>query len=455
MYYISSKSHNKVGEEMKRSIEKKLLDWKTNTSKKPLIIKGARQIGKTYIIRDFAKKNYQEIVEINLERDTNFVRLFEKSKNPKDFLNELMISFMEYQLNSDTLLFIDEIQACPNAITALKFMSEELPFDIICSGSMLGVAIANTYSFPVGYVETWDMYPMSFLEFLEAINFPPQLLEQINQPISNLTALPETLHERMNELFTTYMVIGGMPEVVSKYVETKSFKECLLIQRRIVNDYLNDMAKYAFPSDKIKARECFSSIPLQLAKENKKFQYSVIKKGYNARHYDSSLRWLNDSGIVLKVNRIEQIKSPLASSVELNVFKVFMSDIGLFISQLEDGEILKIINGDLGIYKGVLYENIAAQILKRKEKNCYYYEPNQFSEIDFIIEFEGEITPIEIKGGKHTASKSFMNFVKKYNPKQAFRFSQKNIGISEEGSVLYLPIYLLEIVLDHEKELIF
>ena len=334
-------------------------------------------------------------------------------------------------------------------------MSESFPCDIICSGSLLGIAIASTSSFPVGYVETWTLYPMSFLEFLDAYGLPDDIMKKINQSLDNLKKIPEIIHEKMNELFTTYMMTGGMPEVVSTYIETKSYRECLTIQRRIVNDYISDMAKYAHASDKIKAKECFLSIPIQLAKENKKFQYGVVKKGYNARYYDSSLQWLQDNGMIIKVNRLSHISTPLASAVELPIFKVYMADVGLFISQLEDGEIQKIISGDLGIFKGALYENMAAQIFQRKHKKCYYFEPSQTTEIDFIIEYEGEITPIDIKAGLNTASKSFKNFVEKYKPIHAFRFSQKNIGIAKEGNIVYLPLYLLEILLEHEVPISF
>lgn len=226
------------------------------------------------------------------------------------------------------------------------------------------------------------------------------------------------------------------------------------MQRRIVSDYMNDMVKYAESSDKIKARECFSSIPVQLAKEHKKFQYKDVKKGYNARYFDSSLRWLEDSGMILKVNRIAIISTPLKAQIELAIFKIYMNDTGLFISQMEDGDIRKIILGDLGIYKGVLYENITAQIFKQYQKSCYYYEPSQESEIDFLIEFEGELTPIEVKSSKHTRSKSFNNYVAKYQPKKAFRFSSKNVGISSDGSQVYVPLYLLETIFYNEKEIV-
>lgn len=440
---------------MKRQIENDLIKWKKNPHKKPLIIKGSRQVGKTFCIREFAKSQYHDFIEINFERNLKMVDLFNKTREPNELLEYLKITYMDSVFDENTLLFLDEVQACPSALTTLKFMSESFPCGIICSGSLLGIAIASTSSFPVGYVETWTLYPMSFLEFLDAYGLPDDIMKKINQSLDNLKKIPEIIHEKMNELFTTYMMTGGMPEVVSTYIETKSYRECLTIQRRIVNDYISDMAKYAHASDKIKAKECFLSIPIQLAKENKKFQYGVVKKGYNARYYDSSLQWLQDNGMIIKVNRLSHISTPLASAVELPIFKVYMADVGLFISQLEDGEIQKIISGDLGIFKGALYENMAAQIFQRKHKKCYYFEPSQTTEIDFIIEYEGEITPIDIKAGLNTASKSFKNFVEKYKPIHAFRFSQKNIGIAKEGNIVYLPLYLLEILLEHEVPISF
>lgn len=436
---------------MERSMEQKLLQWKQKKDKKPLIIKGARQVGKTTTIRKFAKQHYANLIELNFEQDLKYITLFQKTHNPKDILEYLSIEYMDIPFDQNTLLFMDEIQACPDAITTLKFMKESFPCDIICSGSMLGVAVAKTTSYPVGYVETWDMYPMSFLEFLTAYGIDETIIQRINQSLDQVSMIPEILHEKMNELFTTYMIVGGMPEVVKTFIDTKSIKETLQVQRRIVTDYFNDMAKYAIASDKIKARECFTSIPVQLAKENKKFQYSVIKKGYNARYYDSSLQWLEDSGIILKVNRIAHIDEPLEKEIELSVFKIYMADTGLFISQLNDGDIQKIISGELGIFKGALYENIATQIFKRMDKSCFYYEPSQSSEIDFIIYYNGKITPIEVKAGKHTTSKAFNNFVNKYHPTNAFRFSQKNIGISHDGAIQYLSLYMLDIILEHEE----
>lgn len=439
---------------MKRTILNQLRIWKQKPDKRPLIIKGARQVGKTYIIREFARTAYQDMVEINFERDLELKRIFEKAHKPKELLEYLQLSYLDKSFDSQTLLFMDEIQACPDALTALKFMAEEFPCDIICSGRLLGVAISRTSSYPMRYVETWEMKPMSFMEFLMAMGISEALLDQLREAVFLKIPLPEVLHEKMNELFKTYLIVGGMPEVVKKYKETKSYIECLRIQRGIVNDYLQDMVKYADGASALKIRECFASIPLQLAKENQKFQYSVVKKGYNARYYDASLKWLADSGLIIKVNRLSHIAKPITAQVELAVFKIFMADCGLFLSQLHDGDIKAILDDEMGIYQGALYENVVAQMLAQYHKTCYYYEPSQSTEIDFIVEYEGEITPIEVKAGVHTASISFRNYVKKYQPKQSYRFSKKNIGYDEVHQIHYFPLYTVEFLLEQEKQIL-
>jgi predicted AAA+ superfamily ATPase len=437
---------------VKRKILNDLMKWKENPHKKPLIIKGARQVGKTYIIREFAQEAYEDLVEINFERDLEFIDLFKKTHNPKDILQYLEVAFMDKNFDRNTLFFMDEIQACSDALTSLKFLAESFPCDIICSGSMLGVAIANSTSFPVGYIETWQMYPLSFMEFIEALGMKENVIQSLNDCLLNNLPVMEVLHNKMNDLFKEYMVVGGMPEVVNKYIETKSFKETLLVQRRIVSDYLNDMVKYADGSERIKVRECYQSIPLQLAKENKKFQYKLVKSGGNARYFDASLNWLKDSGLVNLTYRLKTISKPLEIHKESAVFKVYMADTGLLVSQFDESVVKELLNGNLGVFKGALYENIAAQILSVHEREHYYFEPNTSSEIDFIIYYQGEICPLEIKAGRNTVSKSFTNFVEKYNSQYAFRLSQKNIGTSKEN-VSYVPLYMLEMLLDQEKEI--
>ena len=435
---------------MKRIIYNDLIEWKNKKVKKPLIIKGARQVGKTYIIREFAKNNYKNLVEINFERDHEFQELFKQTKTAHDLLQYFELTYMDIQFDNDTLLFLDEIQACGDAFTALKFLSEDFPCDIICSGSMLGVAVASSSSFPVGYVETWDMYPLTFLEFVDAMGVNPSIIDTIYQSIENNKPIPISIHEKFNQFFKDYIIIGGMPEVVQTYFQTKSYREALLIQRQIVDDYKNDMLKYAHGSERIKARECYDSIPLQLAKENKKFQYKLIKKGGNARYYESSLDWLKDSGLIIKTYRLKTPEIPLEINKELNIFKVYMADTGLLVSQFDEAVIKAFISGNLEHFKGALYENVIAQILHSKKKDSYYFEPSQSQEIDFVIYYQGNVTPIEVKSSRNTVSTSFHNFIKTYKPSFAFKFSQKNIGENSQN-VCYYPLYTLEFVLNKEK----
>ncbi len=440
---------------MKRHIDTRLNDWFQLESKKPLIIKGARQVGKTFSIRKFAQLNYKEVIEINFEMQLEFVDLFKRTRNPKDILEYLKLTYLDKNFNHETVLFLDEIQACPDALTSLKFMSTNFPTDIICSGSLLGVAISESTSFPVGYVETWDMNPLSFTEFLWALDLDESLYTNLENSLIHRKALSESIHLKMNDFFRDYLIVGGMPEVVSVFLENKSYREALIVQRRIHHDYFNDMAKYASGSDRIKTRECFESIPIQLAKDNKKFQYSVIKRGYNARYFESSLRWLVDSGLIIKVNRVSQILNPIEAYKELEAFKIYMADTGLLVSQFDDGTIASLLKGDLGVYKGAIYENITAQMLHSFDKEMYYFEPSNNSEIDFIINYEGQICPIEVKSSTNTHSISFSNFINKYSPGQSIRISTKNVGYNDDLGILYIPYYLFEVFLKSENEVIF
>lgn len=431
---------------MYRKFEEELKVWKQNKRKKPLLVKGPNHIGKTWTIRKFANEHYDHIIEINFELDHDYMDLFEKTIKPDEILAFIELANLDKDLShGDTLLFLDEIQACPRAITALKFLYEKCPYDVIASGSMLGVAIAHTSSFPVGYVDTRELHPMDFEEFLLAMNAKSQHIQMLKDACHHRKPFMESIHQQFLKYFKDYMLCGGMPEVVQCYVETKNWKQVILTQRRIVSDYTNDMAKYAPANDKIKVHECFSSIPLQLAKDNKKFQYKVVKEGYNARYYDASLRWLSDSGLIMPVHCLKCIDFPLEAYEQLSIFKVYMFDTGLLISLFNEAVIAKIHTGDLGIFKGAIYENMAAQIMYANHKAMYYFEPNTSSEIDFVTYCGTEITPIEIKSGVNTRSKSFDNFVIQYHSKIAYRFSEKNIGESD-GVIRYLPIYLLPFI---------
>lgn len=442
-----------IGDTMYREITNKLKLWKNNAKRKPLIIKGARQIGKTHSIRKFAKKEYTDVVEINFEHEKQYADFFTNAKDIHEIIQFLEIEYPRINFKSDsTLLFLDEIQACSRALSLLKFFSEDNSFDIICSGSLLGVAIAGSSSFPVGYVEMMQMYPMTFIEFLIALGIKQDTLDSLYTCINTEEPIPYAIHEKMNAFFDQYICCGGMPECVQTFIDTKSFLSVLKIQRQIISGYISDMAKYAPIKDKVKVHECFASIPLQLAKENKKFQYKLVQKGAGARHFESSLQWLIEAGTILKTNRLKSIQSPLAAYAELDIFKIYMADTGLLLCQLEDSTIKEILTSNLGVYKGALYENIVARTLAAYEKKAYYFEPTNHSEIDFIIHYGEHITPLKIKGGLHTKSKSLCNYVEKNNSPLAYRLSKKNIG-KTDASIHYLPLYLLPFLLEKEPSL--
>ncbi len=431
---------------MYRSISGSFLEWKKNRDRKPLIIIGARQVGKTWSVREFAKNTYKSILEINFQDNVRARRYFSESHSIREILTYLEINHPEIELNEDTLIFFDEVQLCPELITSLKFFPENCKSDVICSGSMLGVMLHGISSFPVGYVETWTMQSMSFTEFAIANGIKQEFLDEAAAAVLKNEPVMDPIHERLNALFTAYIVCGGMPEAVNACV-TQGIPAAVKVNRRLVHDYEMDIAHYADSKTKIKALECFQSLPLQLAKENKKFQYKLVKEGYNARYYDESLAWLKNAGLICQVHRLKKIEQPLELSKEMGIFKVYLFDTGLLTAQFSDSAISDILQNALGMYKGVIYENAAAQILNNKNYTCYYYEPNTSSEIDFIIDYKGEIVPIEVKGGLHTRSKSFSNFIRNHNSKYAFRFSMKNAGKSDDNVTRYLPYYAMEWIL--------
>ena len=324
---------------------------------------------------------------------------------------------------------------------AIKFLSEETDYDYILTGSLLGIAITHTNSYPVGYVESMTLLPMSFQEFLIAQGITKEQIHTLRQHFETRTPVLEPIHKKYLEYFRLYIILGGMPEVVQNYIQTKDIPSSRKIQKEIVEGYYRDMSKYASASDKVKTHDCLQSIPSQLAKENKKFQYKLIQSGGNARHFETSLQWLKDSGTILPCYRLKCIDYPPTAYRELSIFKIYMLDTGLLMSMFDDTSVYQIITNNLGIYKGAIYENIAAQILYTNHHDLYYFEPSTRSEIDFIYECEGMLYPIEIKSSDNTRSKSLQAYIKKYNPKKAFRFSTKNISTS--GKIESYPIYML------------
>lgn len=425
---------------MYRQIEEKLYAWK-NRKHKPLILSGARQTGKTYTVQKFSKC-YPHSIYINFERDLQLKQDLSSTAIPQQIIEILQLSFPQINFaDNDLLIIFDEVQACPQILTSIKFLSQETTYDYILTGSLLGIALTHTNSYPVGYVESMQMFPMNFKEFLLAIGIQNNQIQNLKDHFLSGEPLLEAIHQKFLEYFRLYMIIGGMPECIQTYIRTQNILETRKIQKLILEGYYRDMAKYAIASDRIKVHDCFSSIPNQLSKENKKFQYKLVQSGGNARIFESSLQWLKDCGIVLPCYRVKSIDYPLNAYKEISIFKIYMFDTGLLTSLFDEATTSKLLMNDLGVYKGAIYENIAAQTLYENHHELFYFEPSTRSEIDFLITESNNILPIEIKSSSNTQSKSLNAYINKYNPKKAYRFSTKNIHI--ENNIYYYPIYML------------
>ncbi len=427
---------------MKREMYSKLLKWKNKPNKKPLIIYGARQVGKTYLINKFGKENYDYVYYINFEFDVNAKKLFEGNLDIKTLLFQLSTYNTNIPIiEGKTLIFFDEAQKCPQVLTALKAFAIDNRFDVIVSGSMLGIIMHEVSSFPVGYVEKLHMRPMSFKEFLLANNYSEEMIKGFKEYFDKELSVPELIHDKLNELFLHYIVVGGMPEAVKTYIDTSNLYNVLEVQRRILDDYKDDIAKYSTKMMKEKVRECFESIPDQLAKDNKKFQYKIIKKGGTARYYGNSLSWILDSGLGIKVNRLKTFDIPLRAYRDPNAFKFYLNDTGLLLSFYKENLSNEIINGNLGVFKGGIFENVVAQNLTDNELDIYYYQKADNLEINFITYINNKIIPIEVKSGKNTKAISIKNIVEKEKLEYGIILSMNNLNC-DNPKVKFIPLYM-------------
>ena len=429
-----------------RKMEQKLIDWKNTENHKPLIIKGCRQCGKTFSVLDFAKKNYKHVVYLNFFENPDYVSVFSGSLEVDTIvmmLSALLGSEAVFETDN-TVLVLDEIQECPDARTALKFFRIDGRYDVIGTGSLLG---GKGYgkepkSVPVGSETVIDMYPLDFEEFLWANGVTPPVIEMLRQCLRKEIPVPEALHNRMKQLLLQYTVVGGMPDAVQTFVNTKQMDEVLQIQRDIVRSYEDDMVKYAEKKDKSKIKECFQSIPKQLSKENKKFQYAVVKKGSTSSKYAGSLQWIEDAGIVVRAYNLSITELPLDGNAEEDVFKVYMRDCGLFVSMLEDGTQFDILRGNLHGYKGAIFENLIADIFGKMGRKLYYFHKDSGLEVDFVIRYRGECTLVEVKAasGNTKSTKTILRHPEKYHVYHAIKLGDYNVGCSEQ--ILTLPLYM-------------
>ncbi len=426
---------------MKRNKMQWLLQWKTRKNKLPLLVVGARQVGKTYLILDFAKNEYPDYIYINFEENTRFNQIFELDLNPKRIIEEIQIILDKEIIISETLIIFDEIQACEKAITSLKYFAESTnEYHIICAGSLFGVALSrNHFSFPVGKVEFMYLNPFTFDEFLLGTK-QELLLKKIEESYLTLKKTPEVVHEKALEQYKKYLCIGGMPAAIKDYVE----HSCDLvafnrdIHYNIINSYIADMSKYTSNSENVKVQAIYKSIPKQLASDSKKFKYSIIDKNAKASRYNQSIEWLLLTNLCLECKMINKTENPLMAYIKNGFFKLYFNDIGLLLS-LSRIPFSKILNDqETFMFKGAIAENyIATQFIKENES--LYYFKNDKMEVDFIKQINDEIIPIEVKAGIHTRSRSLMKYIDLYNPSYTIRISQKNFGKTHK--IKSVPLY--------------
>ena len=431
---------------LKRKMEQILDNWKKTANHKPLIVKGCRQCGKTYSVVDFAKKNYKNVVYLNFYENPDYASVFSGALNVDTIIMLLSALLGDEAVfeAGQTILILDEIQDCPDARTALKFFRMDGRFDVIGTGSLLGVKGygKEPKSIPVGSETVVDMYPLDFEEFLWANGISDSVIDMLRKSLESETPVPEALHNRMRQLLLQYTVVGGMPDAVQTFVDTKQINDVLRIQRDIVRSYEDDMVKYAEKKDKSHIRECFQSIPRQLSKENKKFQYSVVKKGATASKYAGSLQWIEDAGIISRCRNLSITELPLDGNAQEDVFKVYMKDCGLFASMLEDGTQYDILQGNLFGYKGAIFENLIADIFAKMGRKLYYFHKDSGLEVDFVMRYKGECTLVEVKAatGNTKSTRTILGHPEKYHVHSAIKLGDYNVGRFE--SVLTLPLYL-------------
>ena len=429
---------------MRRYIMDKLIDWKKRANRKPLILKGARQVGKTYILKEFGKENYENIAYFNFDHDEALKELFLNTKDPKRILEQLVFATGKSIKPEKTLIIFDEIQECPDALNSLKYFQEDAnEYHIVCAGSLLGIKLSHT-SFPVGKVDFLEMFPMTFSEFLLADG--QENLVSYMESINKIEKIPDIIFNQLNEKIKSYFIIGGMPEVVKTWVATKDIQEVNRIQKQILKGYEDDFGKHVdITSLQAKISIIWDSIVSQLAKENKKFLYQVAKDGARAREYEDAVNWLNNSNIVNKVFNVTKPDFPINAYTDLSSFKLYMLDVGLLRRKANlDSRIVIEGNRLFEEFKGALTENFVLNMLISK----FEEKPNYFTfdrnEIDFVIQNKNEIIPVEVKSGKNINNNSLTKFNEINGNKISVRFSTKNLDKS--GKILNIPIFMVEYI---------
>lgn len=426
---------------MYRKIIRYLEEWKKSERRKPLILQGARQVGKTYAILEFGRTNYENVAYFNFETNPALNRTFDEDISPGYLIPILSHIAGMSIVRERTLIVFDEVQLCERALTSLKYFCEEAPdYHVIVAGSLLGVAVNRAeYSFPVGKVDMKTLYPMDMEEFLLAMG-EQALAGQIRACFAKDTPLPAALHEKAMQLYRKYLVVGGMPECVKQFAETRDFVLLRHTQDTILASYLNDMSKYNHLNEIKKTRLAYDNITVQLSKKNTRFQYKLIKKGGRASEFENAIEWLCLSGIASRVYRAQQIKKPLENYKDINAFKIYVSDLGLLCAKkdLMANDILYMVD-EINDFKGGMVENYVHVQLTVNGYRTYYWESERGAEVDFVIQRDGRLIPIEVKSADNMRAKSLKVYMETYSPDYAIKLSAKNFGFRDKKKTV--PLY--------------
>lgn len=427
---------------LKRKFYDRLIEWKNNKNQSCLLVKGARQIGKTYIIDYFGKNNYASYIYINFIESPQTKDIFNDELSAEEIYKRMTLIMPEIKfVENDTLIFLDEIQECPNARTALKFLAIDGRFDVIASGSLLGISYREVTSIPVGYETQVEMYSLDFEEYLWAIGYEESKIQILKEYFDRQEKVPEAIHNTMMKHLREYITVGGMPAVVNQFIKNKHFGEVQEQQQRILDSYFDDISKYASKTEKPKVKNCYLSVPKQLAKENKKFQFSVVEKKATARKYENSVEWLRDANLVRLCYNVSAPEFPLAAYEKGEQYKMYISDIGLLVA-LYGFEIKKTIIDDTlgGNAKGGIYENLIADMLtKRGYKLNYYRTDNGSVEVEFLISKDAKIIPIEVKANNGSTI-SLNEMLKRTDIPYGYKLISGNVGVNEKKIVM--PLYM-------------
>ena len=442
----------------KRKIEDCLVRWKENPHHKPIIIKGVRQCGKTSSVKAFAQANYAHVVYLDFRAHPEYKQFFRPNLDVNEIIMRISATLPSQVIEpSNTCFVFDEVQDCPMAHASLKYFCLDGRYDVLCTGSLLGVNGYKTKeeqkeedeaSIPVGFENIVNMYPMDFEEWLWANGIREEHIDILRKHFQAETPVDEAIHMRFRQLLLQYVFVGGMPEAVSTFLTSQQVGPLLEVQRQIIDSYEADMIKYARTEDKPRIRECFESIPKQLAKENKKFTYTVVRSNGRGKDYAGSLQWIEDAGIIRRCYNTTITELPLDGNSIRDQFKVYMADTGLFVCMLEEGTASSIIQGQLGAYKGAINENLIADIFGKMGRKLYYFHKDSGLEIDFLMRYKGECVLVECKArtGNAKSLQTVLKHPEKYHVNQAIKLGDYNVGRNQ--NVLTIPLYMAFLLTD-------